>query len=240
VHSTIPVAGGCSPLALGSDAHLQNMTFKFQCNKCGQRIEATDDLIGTVAACPSCGDALTIPSPPRASDEAVPLSATTEASRPPSARKQLASPHSGFTWGTPKQAAAVGAALLIVAILLGFFHIVSSETVTIIPKEHFTYSMTFISLDNVLTRYNERSIGSSMRGNALLDHLVEELGQRHLVSERKRTWNEVDEKVRQSLPEPDPAAERELARTWKQMQDQGVTLNPYAKEVVDKYYPADR
>lgn len=38
------------------------MTFKFHC-QCGQRVSATEDLIGTVADCPNCGTPITVPRP---------------------------------------------------------------------------------------------------------------------------------------------------------------------------------
>lgn len=39
------------------------MTFKFHC-ACGQKVSATEDMIGTSAVCPRCGSQVTVPRPP--------------------------------------------------------------------------------------------------------------------------------------------------------------------------------
>lgn len=157
--------------------------------------------------------------------------------------------------------------------LLGFFHIVqSADGVMFVAKEHFSYAMTFTSIEDILRRNN-----SSFHTDPLLQHLVQELEQRGKIgrpssvsdpaTEREvaRIWKQAqdqgvelapyakelvlkyypdsvrephpDGKVRDSSPTSDQTTERELARNWKQMQDQGVELAPYAKELVLKYYP---
>lgn len=40
------------------------MSFKFACPHCGQRIGATDEDIGTIGGCPSCGEQFRVPNPP--------------------------------------------------------------------------------------------------------------------------------------------------------------------------------
>jgi hypothetical protein len=39
------------------------MTFKFACPACGQRVSATEDFIGTQAACPTCGASFIVEAP---------------------------------------------------------------------------------------------------------------------------------------------------------------------------------
>ena len=71
-----------------------------------------------------------------------------------------------FSWGTPKEAIIVAASLLTIVIILGFLHIVRGADGmprAVVAKEHFTYSMTFVSLDDLISRYNDRSIAEAQR-----------------------------------------------------------------------------
>lgn len=115
--------------------------------------------------------------------------------------------------------AAAGAALVIV---LGFFHFVqSSDGLLVIAKEHFSFSMTFTSVGEILRRNNKTS---PFTDDGLFDHLVQEL------EHRNKIYSPAD-------PAHNPAAEKELARIWKQAREQGVQLIPTADKIIDKYYP---
>ena len=58
---------------------------------------------------------------------------------------------------------------------LGLLHIVKTDSAyTLVPKEHFTFSMTVTSVDEVIERWNKRTLGDSIRGDTLLTHLVRE------------------------------------------------------------------
>lgn len=58
------------------------MTFKFHCT-CGQKVSATDDMIGTTAICPRCGSGIVVQLPPE-------LAATAAPAAPPKLPPQLA------------------------------------------------------------------------------------------------------------------------------------------------------
>jgi len=58
------------------------MTFKFHCT-CGQKVSATDDMIGTTAICPRCGSGVVVQLPPE-------LAATAAPPGPPQLPPQLA------------------------------------------------------------------------------------------------------------------------------------------------------
>jgi DNA-directed RNA polymerase subunit RPC12/RpoP len=59
------------------------MTFKVHCT-CGQKVSATDDMIGTTAICPRCGSGIVVQLPPE-------LAATAASAAPPKLPPQLAS-----------------------------------------------------------------------------------------------------------------------------------------------------
>lgn len=76
------------------------MTFKFHC-QCGQRVSATEDLIGTVADCPNCGKPITVPRPeelpppaPLPEAEAAPAPADDSADADPA----MAAAHESRRW----------------------------------------------------------------------------------------------------------------------------------------------
>jgi len=96
--------------------------------------------------------------------------------------------------------AAVILALIIVG--LGFSHIVLTEPFpTIIPEASFTFSNTFTTVSEVVARNNSQSLGDALRGDPQFEHLVRELERRGQISSRKRTWSEVENEVRKSLPD---------------------------------------
>lgn len=50
---------------IGPLADLHAMTFKFYC-ECGQKVSATEDMVGTTAVCPRCSTKMTVPTPEEA------------------------------------------------------------------------------------------------------------------------------------------------------------------------------
>lgn len=73
--------------------------------------------------------------------------------------------------------------LVLIVIGLGFFHIVPSIPFAIIPKANFTYSYTFVNVDEIVRKYNNRSLGERMRGNELFDNLVDKLRDKGMIYE---------------------------------------------------------
>jgi hypothetical protein len=79
-----------------------------------------------------------------------------------------------------------GIVLLLLVGGLGLVHVVQTDTgLTLVSKEHFTFSMSFTSVEEVLERWNNRSFGDAIRGDKLLDHLVRELENHGHISSRK-------------------------------------------------------
>jgi len=105
--------------------------------------------------------------------------------------------------GTPLQWGSLAGFILLVIVALGFVHIIFNNKliVGVVPKQGFTYAMTFVSVDDVINRYNNRTLGSAMRGDPVLDYLVEELERKEIISTKKRTWKEVEDNVKRSLPD---------------------------------------
>lgn len=97
----------------------------------------------------------------------------------------------------------IGIVFVLGLALLGFFHIVGtneSPYIDVVPKEHFTYSLSFVSVDGVVRSCNQRSIAAGLHGDPLFDHLVQALEKDGYISSRKPTWKEIEDKVRQALP----------------------------------------
>lgn len=81
----------------------------------------------------------------------------------------------------------VAAIIFLMAMIggLGFIHIVyTGSGYTIVAKEHFSFSMTFISTEEIINRWNNRGFSEVIRGEPLLDHLVMELKQEGYLSKR--------------------------------------------------------
>jgi hypothetical protein len=72
--------------------------------------------------------------------------------------------------------------ILLSAIFLGCFHIVPDAPtgLPIIPKAHFTYSLTIISIKDFLEIWNNRTLSDAIKGDPLLDNL-----ERYLI---ERGW----------------------------------------------------
>jgi hypothetical protein len=64
--------------------------------------------------------------------------------------------------------------IVVFVLFLGFFHIVPSY-LKVFPKAHFTYSYTIVDVDEIVKKYNNRSLGERMRGEEIFDHLVDKL-----------------------------------------------------------------
>ena len=105
--------------------------------------------------------------------------------------------------GTPVQWGIFAGFILLIIVALGFTHIIFNEKVFagIVPKQGFTYAMTFVSVEDLINRYNNRSLGSAMRGDPMLEYLVGELERKGIITTKKKTWKEVEDNVRRSLPD---------------------------------------
>jgi len=74
-------------------------------------------------------------------------------------------------------------ACLIAGFLL-FFHTVSySGGFTIVPKEHATFSESFVTLDDLISQYNNRSFGEKLRGEGVNSYLVKRLEEKGLIKD---------------------------------------------------------
>lgn len=74
--------------------------------------------------------------------------------------------------------------IIILIIILGFVHIVppnEKEILTIFPKAHFSYTYTFVNVDEIVEKYNNRTLGERMRGEELFDHLVDRLKEKGIL-----------------------------------------------------------
>jgi len=71
---------------------------------------------------------------------------------------------------------------------LGMFHIVNnSRTYTIVPKLTFTFSDTFITVHEVIERYNNKDFAERLRGDPQFDNLVRVLQSKELISKTSKT-----------------------------------------------------
>jgi len=73
----------------------------------------------------------------------------------------------------------------IIVISLGFFHIVPGH-LAIFPKSRFSYSLTFVSAEEIVKKYNNRNLGERLRGDDLFDHLVDKLKERGIITDSQR------------------------------------------------------
>ena len=166
------------------------MNFKFECPNCKQRIAASRDDAGTIGTCPSCATQFTVPTPPPEARIVADTSpAAAPADVPPTTSKTARNIRAGLI-------------LAVLVLALGFIHIVRIDTsYTIIPKASFSFSNTFTSVSEIVDRYNSRTLDSALRDDPQLAHLVRELERGGHISSRKRTWSEIEDEVRRSLPD---------------------------------------
>lgn len=77
----------------------------------------------------------------------------------------------------------LGVFTILVGAALGFFSIVeTSSGFTIVPKASFTFVDTFISVDDVIRRYNNKNFSEVLRGDPQLDNIVRNLENRGYIS----------------------------------------------------------
>ena len=91
---------------------------------------------------------------------------------------------------------------LAIAGFFGFTHFVQvNDSFTIIPKLSFTFSDTFITLDEVITRHNNQSVTERLRGDPQLDNLVRVLQTEKFISIKSEPDKE-SEKIppKQNIP----------------------------------------
>lgn len=178
------------------------MNFKFECPACNHRISAPREDAGVLGTCPSCSAPFTVPTPPPEARLVVETLTAVTAPVPPPAPKTLTEP---LTPTAVSHFARNTRALALLAILglgFGFIHIVETDaSFTIIPKASFSFSNTFVSVSEIVNRSNNQSLRDAFRGDPQLDNLVSELERRGYLSSRKRTWSEVEDRVKDSLPD---------------------------------------
>jgi hypothetical protein len=76
---------------------------------------------------------------------------------------------------------------MLIALALGFFHVVGTgHGITVVPKEHFTYSLTFISVEEVIKRHNSQSLGEALlQRDVLFENLERQLLADGYIGKRK-------------------------------------------------------
>ncbi len=97
-----------------------------------------------------------------------------------------------------------GVAIILIIVSFGFVHWVILDDVPclwFVPKSHFTYTLSIVTVDEVIQRYNNRSLASAFRGDDLLDRLVDELQRQHFITMHKKSWEEIQKDVAKQLPD---------------------------------------
>jgi hypothetical protein len=99
----------------------------------------------------------------------------------------------------------VAAGILLALILgfLGLFHIVDvgSSGFQIISKEHFTFKMTLVSVDDVLEKWNNQTFYEASHPDPILKSLFDELDRKKMIKTRKQTTEELMQRLKKSLPD---------------------------------------
>jgi hypothetical protein len=99
--------------------------------------------------------------------------------------EQLKSPNQTDGATTGKKAAHPWIWPLVIAAVVMFllsFHIVSgSNGIMLIPKDHLSFSETFISVDAIISAYNDRDLAQRIRGDGVNMHLVNKLKEKGLI-----------------------------------------------------------
>lgn len=87
------------------------------------------------------------------------------------------------------------AIIISIICFLGMFHIVSSSyATTIIPKLSFTFSDTFVSIDEVINRYNNKNLSEKLRGDPQFDNIIRVLRSKELISDVSKKEKESTKK----------------------------------------------
>lgn len=85
----------------------------------------------------------------------------------------------------------LGIFAMLLGAAFGFLHIVETGAgFTVVPKAGFTFVDTFISVGDVVRRYNNRSFAEALRGDPQLDNLVRNLEKQGLISSSKKSDSE--------------------------------------------------
>ena len=85
----------------------------------------------------------------------------------------------------------LGVFAMLLGVAFGFFHIVETGAAfTVVPKASFTFVGTFVSMDDVIRRYNNRSFAEALRGDYQLDNLVRGLEKQGFISSSKKPDSE--------------------------------------------------
>ncbi len=107
----------------------------------------------------------------------------------------------------PAQLLLLGLVAIGSTVLLLSFHVVRSDDgYHFVAKRSLTFSDTFITVDEVVNRWNRRSFGERMRGNEDLEALVRRLEERDLIqsSSRRAPLAEPEEPARSQAAAPAP------------------------------------
>lgn len=85
----------------------------------------------------------------------------------------------------------LGVFAMLLGAAFGFFHVVETGAgFTVVPKASFTFVDTFISVGDVIRRYNNRSFAEALRGDSQLDNLVRGLEKQGFISSSKKPDSE--------------------------------------------------
>jgi hypothetical protein len=66
--------------------------------------------------------------------------------------------------------------------LLGFHIVIYSGGVTLIPKEHLSFSETIVDVDDIIRQYNTRDLGERLRGEGVNMYLVRKLEDKGIIT----------------------------------------------------------
>lgn len=114
--------------------------------------------------------------------------------------------------------------VMLLSATLGFFHFVETGAgFTVVPKANFTFVDTFISVGDVIRRYNNRSFAEALRGDAQLDNLVRNLEKQGYIASSKKSDSEPN-----STKSPDPAGPKANAPPPPVAPDKKVNSAPKA------------
>ena len=82
--------------------------------------------------------------------------------------------------------AGIVAGVLILLFLLGFHIVIYSGGVTLIPKEHLSFSETIVHVEDIIRQYNNRDFGQVLRGERVNLYLVRKLEDKGIITSTAR------------------------------------------------------